>query len=87
MPEPMFYIYQGTVAEEVGRDGEMPVHKVPVVVVKSKEEDDRTIGLNLKAVAISEKGRKQFFWDYYCGQESSVLEVKGYIHNKIKIYI
>jgi CheY-like chemotaxis protein len=70
MPKPMFYIYQGFAAEELGTDEEgIPVHKQPVVV---KVKDDCPIGLKLKAIAVSEKGLKQYFWDNYCGEYASI---------------
>ncbi len=68
MPKPMFYIHQGTTAEQVSEVDGNPIHKVPVVVKKNKGESL----LTLKAIAVTEKGLRQYFWDVLCGNAPCV---------------
>lgn len=68
MPKPMFYIHQGTTAEQVDEVDGNPIHKVPVVIKKNKGESP----LTLKAIGVTEKGLRQYFWDFLCGNDLCV---------------
>ena len=68
MAKPMFYIHQGTTAELVSEIDGNSVHKVPVVVKKNKGESPLTV----KAIAVTEKGLRQYFWDVLCGNNPYV---------------